>query len=87
MFETRISAEATEKLAGWQRSRAQTVARSYDMEGHAQKCVERYSELANMKVEHFYKISNPCLDDHQFKQEELESNLLENCQKFARKLS
>ena len=59
----------------------------YDIEGHAQKCVERYSELVNMKVKHFYKVSRPCLDDHQFKQEELELNLLENCQRFARKLS
>ena len=79
MFESRISAEATEKFPGWQRPRAQTVARSFDMEGHAQKCVGRYSELVNMKVEHFYKVSHPCLDDHQFKQEELELNLLENC--------
>ena len=75
------------KLPGWQRLRAQTVARSFDMEGHAQKCVERYRELVNMKVEHFHKVSHPCLDDHQFKQEEFESNLLENCQQFARKLS
>ena len=43
------------------------------MEGHARKCVERYSELANMKVEQFYRVSSPCLDDHQFQQEELES--------------
>ena len=45
MFESRISARATEKLpctknmciASW----------SYDMDGHAKKCVERYCELAN----------------------------------------
>ena len=43
------------------------------MEGHAQKCVERCCELANKKVEQLYKVSSPCLDDHQFKQEELES--------------
>ena len=43
------------------------------MEGHAQKCVERYCEFANKKVEQLYKVSHPCLDDHQFKQEELES--------------
>ena len=43
------------------------------MERHARKCVERYCELANKKVEQLYKISSPCLDDHQFKQEELES--------------
>ena len=43
------------------------------MEGHAQKCVERYCEFAHKKVEQLYKVSHPCLDDHQFKQEELES--------------
>ena len=37
------------------------------------KCVERCCELANKTVEQLYKISNPCLLDHQFKQEELES--------------
>ena len=72
MFESRISAEANEKLPGWEKSQTKTVAWSYDMEGHAQKCVERYSELANKKVEQLYKISSPCLDD-QVKQEELES--------------
>ena len=43
------------------------------MEGHAHKCVERYCELANKKVEQLYKVSSPLLDDCQFKQEELES--------------
>ena len=72
MFESRISAGATEKLLGWEQLHAQTVAWSYDMEGHAQKCVERYCEVANKKVEQLFKTSSPCLDDHQFKQEELE---------------
>ena len=35
------------------------------------KCVERYCELANKKLEQLYKVSNLCSDDHQFKQEEL----------------
>ena len=43
------------------------------MEGHARKCVERYCELANKKVEQLHKVSSPCLDDHQFKREEFES--------------
>ena len=30
-------------------------------------------ELANKEAEQLYKVSSPCLDDHQFKQEELES--------------
>ena len=85
MFGSRISEGATEKLPGWEKPQAQTVAWSYDMEGHAQKCVARHCELANKKVEQLYKVSNPCLDDHQFKQEELESvgelseSLLTNC--------
>ena len=73
MFESRISAGATEKLLGWEKSHAQTVAWSYDMEGHAQKCVDRYCELAHKKVEQIYRVSSLCLDDNQFKQEELES--------------
>ena len=49
MFESRISAEATDKLPGWDKLRAKTSAWFYDMEGHARKCVERYCELANKK--------------------------------------
>ena len=55
MFESRLPAGATERLP-----HAKTVAWSYDMEGHAQKCVERYCELAN-KTEQLYKVSSPCL--------------------------
>ena len=73
MFESRISAGATEKLPGWDKPRAKTSAWSYDMEGHARKCVERYYELANKKTEQLYKDSHPCLDDHQIKNEELEN--------------
>ena len=85
MFESRISAGATEKLLVWQKPHAQTVAWSCDMEGHAQKCVERYCELANEKVE--YKVSSPCLDDHQFEKEELESvgELSEVCSQIVLK--
>ena len=69
MLEPRFFAGATEKLPGC----AKTFAGSYDMEGHAQKCVERYCELANKKTEQFFRVSSPCLDEHQFKQKELES--------------
>ena len=51
MFESRISARTIDKLPGWQNTHAQTVAWSYDMEGHARKCVERYLKLANKKAE------------------------------------
>ena len=55
MFESRISAGATEQLPGWAKPHAKMVAWSYDMEGDARKCVERYCELANKKVEQFSK--------------------------------
>ena len=69
MFESRISAGATENLpcsenlciSSW----------SYDMEGHAKKCVERYCELANRTTQQLYNVSTPCIDDHHFKEEEL----------------
>ena len=72
MFESRISG-ATEKLPGWEKPHAKAAAWSYDMEGHARKCVERYCELANKQTEQFFKVSSPCLDDHHFNQEEFES--------------
>ena len=49
MFQSRISAGAPQKIPGWEKSHAKTVAWSYDMEGHARKCVARYCELANKK--------------------------------------
>ena len=39
------------KLPGWEKSHAKTVAWSYEMEGHAKKCVARHCELANEKTE------------------------------------
>ena len=56
MFESCVSAGAPEKLPGWEKSQTKTVAWSYDTEGHSQKCVERYCELANKKVEQLYKV-------------------------------
>ena len=73
MFESRISAAATQKMPGWETPHAKSVAWSCDMEGHAQKCVERYCELANKKTEQLHRVSSLCLDDHHFKKEELES--------------
>ena len=71
MFESRISAGATEKLPWLENLRISSW--SYDMEGHAKKCVERYCELANKKTQQLYKVSTPCIDDHHFKEEELKS--------------
>ena len=42
------------------------------MEGHAKKCVERCCELANRRTQQLYKVSTPCIDDHHFKEEELD---------------
>ena len=45
MFESRISAAGTEKLPYSENFRI--FSWSYDMTGHAKKCVERFCELAN----------------------------------------
>ena len=71
MFESRISAERTEKLP--YSEHLSISSWSYDMEGHANKCVERYCELANNTTQQLYKVSTPCIDDHHFKEEELKS--------------
>ena len=71
MFESRISAGATEKLPHSENFRISSW--SYDMEGHAKNCVERYCELANKTTQQLYKVSTPCIDDHHFKEEELKS--------------
>ena len=58
---------------------------SYDMAGHAKKCVERYCELANKTTQQLYKVSTPCIEDHHFKEEEMKSvgewitSMLSNC--------
>ena len=85
MCESRISAGAEEKLLCSGKHDADSSSCSYDMEGHAKKCVERYCELANKTTQQLYKVTTPCLDDHQFKEEELD--LLENSQTCAVKLS
>ena len=71
MFESRISAGGSEKLPFPQHIRISSW--SYDMAGHAKKCVERYCELANRTTQQLYKVSTPWTDDHHFKEEEMES--------------
>ena len=71
MFESRISAGGLEKLPFSQNIRISSW--SYDMVGHAKKCVERYCELANKTTQQLYKVSTPCIDDHHFKEEETKS--------------
>ena len=71
MFESRISAGGTEKLPYSENFGVSSW--SYDMKGHAKKCVERYCELANRTTQQLNKVSTPCIDDHHFKEEKLES--------------
>ena len=73
MFEPQNFFWSTWKITRVDKPHAKKVAWSYDMEGRAQKCIERYCELASKKTEQLCKVSCSCLDDHQFKQEELES--------------
>ena len=68
MFESRISVEGAEKLPFPQNLSISSW--SYDMVGHAKKCVERYCELANKTTQQLYKVSTPSIDDHHFKEEE-----------------
>ena len=49
MFESLTSAGAVEKLLGSKEVNAHIAVQSYDMEGHAKKCVERHCELANTR--------------------------------------
>ena len=52
MFESRTSAERGEKLPCSANLRISSW--SYDMEGNAKKCVERYCELANNTTQQLY---------------------------------
>ena len=71
MFESRISAGGAEKLPFHENLRISSW--SYDMDGHAKKCVKRYCEWANKTAQQLYKVSTPCIDDHHFKEEEIKS--------------
>ena len=64
MFESRISAGRAEKLPFPHNLRI--FSWSYDMVGHAKKCVERYCDLVNKSTQQLYKVSTPCIDDHHF---------------------
>ena len=70
MFESRIPAGRTEKLP--LSENLSISSWSFDMEGHAKKCVERFCELANKTTQQLCKVSTPCIDDHHFKEEEHE---------------
>ena len=69
MFASRILAGRTENFSFPQNRRISLW--SYDMAGHAKKCVERYCELANKTTQQLCKVSTPCIDDHHFKEEKM----------------
>ena len=76
MLESRIPGGAKEKLptrASGKPDAEITSSWSYDMEGHAKTCVESFGELANQTTQQLYKVATPCMDYHQFKEEENES--------------
>ena len=62
-----------------------TATWSYNMEGHAKECLEIFCELANKTTQQWYRVSTPCLDDDQFKEEELASvgELSTNCDEMC----
>ena len=66
MFESLISAGTLSNkwLFGREKSHADIIAWPCDMEGHAKKCVARYCELANKKIEQLYAGPTRCRDDH-----------------------
>ena len=88
MFESRISAGATEKLPGCEEPHAKSVAWSHNVEGHAPNALKDTANWRTKKKnkEQLYKVSSPCLDDHHFEKER-NLNQSEACQKYAHKLS
>ena len=87
MFESRISAWATEKLQETKATvklDAETISSwSHDMEGHAQRST--WKDIANLS-EQLYKVATPCLDDQQFREEEENGICMRIHQKYAHKL-
>ena len=73
VFESRMSAGGKEKLPYSDKPEANISSWSCDMEGHAKKCVERHCEPANKTTQQLHKVETPCIDDHQFKEEEIGS--------------
>ena len=71
MFESRISAGAKEKTTKPANTESFYVVPRYGRSCQ-EVCVERYCELANKTTQQLYKVSTPCIDDHQVKEEEEE---------------
>ena len=73
MFVSEFPQEQLKKLLGLLKPDANICTWSHDMERDAKKCVKLYCELADKTTQQLYKAITPCLDDHQFKEEELGS--------------
>ena len=72
MVQSRISAEAAQKIPGWEKPHAKTAACLMTwkvMRRNEWNCIVK----ANKKTEQLYKVSTPCVEDHGFKKEELET--------------
>ena len=54
-------------------ARTGVKAYEYDMVGHAEGCVERYLELAHIKMDSLKKVDTPCIDDHALPEKEFET--------------
>ena len=73
MFESRISAGAKESYLVQGNLTQTYLSGPVIWKVMQMKCVERYCELAIKTTQQLYKVTTPCLDDHQFKEEELGS--------------
>ena len=69
-----VNAPATVKTDHTAMNASQSIrAWEYQMHGSAEKCVERYLELANMKIEQLKPVTTPCIDDHLISVEDFET--------------
>ena len=69
-----ISAGPTEKSPGWEKtSRKDGCVVPWHVRICSKKALRGTAGWQTQKVEQLYKVSSPCLDDHQFKKEEFES--------------
>ena len=50
-----------------------------------QRNVERYCELAKKTTQHFFKVATPCMDDHQFEENESVGELSAVCSQIVLK--
>ena len=80
MFESRISAGASEKLPGWENLTQKTVAWSYDVKGHDRICQAGYQKSCSFSK---FQVLAWMITSSRRKN----LNQLENYQKYAHKLS